>query len=261
MSVRKRQRNTSRFQVQDNATILCMKIIVLVQSDFGIKTPDAADVVGQWQVTDNNTVAFSAEIQSKRSDIAGASLILECDRDGRAYMKKYRTWLITHFKEELWKYAQSLSYHIRSGNTINPIFVREYEQRRLHQDEAMSACLHLIDLLEQMKEILHISVSKVDPIIELLHSERRLIHEWRRSDYRKYDGCMKNEKKLQLQAISAIKKDLLRSMNNLKHQQAKQFPPDLEMLIDNMLAMVVQENYAGKQSSENIHPENYHHKH
>lgn len=240
MSVRKRQRGESRFQVQDNATLLCVKLIVLLQSDFGIDTSDNADAVGEWHACDNDMVEFSAAVAAKKKDISGASLILECDRGGLAYLKKYKTWLIEHFKEELWKYAQSMSYHIRAANTINPIFVREYENRRLHQDEAMSCCFHLIDLLEQMKEILHIRIAKINPIIELLHSERRLLHEWRKSDYKKYQGCMKNEKKLQVQAITAVKKDLLRIANTSKNSMGRS-APNMAEVIDLLLENAAKE--------------------
>lgn len=112
-----------------------------------------------------------------------------------------------------------MSYHIRVANSINPILVREYEERRLHQDKAISCCLHLLDLLDQAKEILHVKISKVNPIIDLVHEEFRLLKGWRKSDYSKLGGCLKREKKMQLQAIESLKKDIGRAIKKKKELQ------------------------------------------
>lgn len=212
MSVQEPNRKPSSFGVRDNAKILCNKIIVMVYSNFGIEVKEEADAVGKWKRNENDEIEISATVRSNKVDITGTSLIIEFERDGVVYLKSYKTWLIKHYKEEIWKYAQELSYHIRVANTINPILVREYEERRLHQDKAMACCLHLLDLLDQTKEILHVKLSKVNPIIDLLHSERRMIQEWRKSDYNKLNGCLKHEKKLQLQAIESLKKDFGRAI-------------------------------------------------
>lgn len=212
MSVKVPDRKPSSFDVQDKAKILCNKIIVLVYSNFGIEVKEETDAVGEWKRSENGKIETSATVQSNRVDITGASLILEFERDGVVYLKSYKTWLIKHYKEEIWKNVQNLSYHIRVANTINPILVREYEERRLHQDKALACCMHLLDLLDQTKEILHVKVSKVNPIIDLLYTECRLIKGWRKSDYNKLRGCLKREKKMQLQAIDSLKKDIGRAI-------------------------------------------------
>lgn len=219
MAVKEGERNPSSFDTQDKAKILCNKIIVLVHSNFGIEVKEETDAVGEWKRNDNGEIEISATVRSNKVDITGSSLILEFERDGVVYLKSYKTWLIKHFKEDLWKYSQDLSYHIRVANTINPILVREYEERRINQDKAIACCLHLLDLLDQAKEILHVKISKVDPIISLLNEEFRLLKGWRKSDYGKLRGCIKREKKVQLQAIESLKKDIGRAIKKKKELQ------------------------------------------
>ena len=232
MTVRKPQRTTSTFEVRDNATQLCNRIIVLSYSNFGIEIKEESDDVGEWKLTEDKNIDIHAAVKTNKPDVSGASLILEFERNGKVFLKSYKTWLIAHYKEELWKYAQDLSYHIRAANTINPILKREYEERRLHQDYAMACCMHLLDLLTQTKEILHVKATHVDSIIDLLHSERRLIHEWRKSDYKKLSGCLKREKKLNLQAIESLKNDFGRAIKKKKSLQDPKIRDLLVMIED-----------------------------
>lgn len=124
--------------------------------------------------------------------------------------------------------CEDLSYHIRAANTINPILKCEYEERRMHQNYAMTCCMHLLDLLMQTKEILHIKASHVDTIIDMLHAERRMLYGWRKSDYKKLSGCLKNEKNLQLQALESLKNDFWRA---IKRKQTLQTPQIKDLLV------------------------------
>lgn len=264
MSVSESKRSTSSFEVRDDVVKLSYKIIVLVYSNFGIEVKEENSIVGNWCKNDNGEIEVSATVRSSRPDIDGTSLILEFERDSTVYLKSYKTWLISHYKEELWKYVQKLSYHIRVANTINPILVSEYEERRLHQDKAMACCLHLLDLLDQTKEILHVKLSKVDPIIDLLYTELNLIRGWRKSDYKKLNGCLKREKKMQLQAMDSLKKDFGRAIRKdpkLQNPKIRNLLVTLEDVVNEMKTAIksVPDGHPVKEpivESENANTEN-----
>ena len=244
MSVSKPKRTTSTFEVIDNATQLCNRIIILIHSNFGLEIKEESDDVGEWNTLEDNAIDIHAAVRSNRPDISGSSLILEFERNGKVFLKSYKTWLISHYREELWQYSQDLSFHIRAANTINPILKKEYEERRLHQDLAIACCMHLLDILTQTKEIIHVKASRVDTIIEMLHSEYRLLHAWRKSDYKKLLGCLKRENKLQIQAIESLKKDFGRALKtNAKLLQAPQMK-EFMLVIDDILSSMHDEQSA-----------------
>jgi hypothetical protein len=247
MSVYEPKRTESIFQVIDNVEKICNRIIVLTNTNFGLAVQQDGREAGIWKdVTEQDepasekhvreeyahakngkkkicassgsqrVISISLQVQSRAKNLNGASLIIEMERDGKIFVYSHKTWLVNKYKDEMWEHAQKLSCHIRTANGINPILREEYIERRLHQDRALAECKVLLDLLKQCTQILHTRPSKIEPIINLLNQEVALIQGWRRSDYKKLHGCMKNEQKIQLRAIEAVQKDLVKKAKKTK---------------------------------------------
>lgn len=97
--------------------------------------------------------------------------------------KKYRLMLAVPMIEKVDELVDNLVY----ANSIIPTNSMEYEQRLLHQNNAIANCRQIHNKLFRMVMCVDsIKVEKLEQIAELLESTDNLIRAWKKSDKQRY---------------------------------------------------------------------------
>lgn len=214
--VEESKRSESRFDAQYHAEKIAVEIILLINKDFGIVIPnDGKDIdVGKWALSDN-IVHIEGDLRTKSSNITDTSLIIQFQNDGVITLGQYKTWILNKYKELLWSQAQDLILFIRTANSINPICISEFYERRAYQNRALSTCFSLIGYLDQLVTVLGAKPKKYTQLIALLNEELRMLKKWRSSDYKKLAGCARSEEKIRKKALDDVRVAMLAELKNI----------------------------------------------
>ena len=86
------------------------------------------------------------------------------------------------FKMKINDLADSLTAHIRAANSINPMSMYEYHQRRSYQNAAIANCEQIKMELQKVVEVFNVDINLFCPHINAVNREIGLIKKWRQSD-------------------------------------------------------------------------------
>lgn len=129
--IRKSKRSESKLQVIHNAYTIRTAVTNLAENSFYITLSKVEDNIS------NRIKGLTAEDQKKVKE----------------QMYKYYRNQINRITENVIKYADGISKHLRIANTIFPTYMSEYEERRLEMDRAMSCCNALQDELQYARRV------------------------------------------------------------------------------------------------------------
>lgn len=102
----------------------------------------------------------------------------------RKMEENFDLWVIKREREEILKYTKGIINHIVSANTISPVFMPEFEERRLEMDRAMICCNCLQQELQYIAEILPCDKNKYTSIALETEKIFEMIKKLRQSDNR-----------------------------------------------------------------------------
>lgn len=145
MAVLKSKRGIAKMEFYHNARKLRKDTINLLLRDFGIR-----DSVRKQKST-------------------GEAIVLE-----------YPPWLIDHFRDTAISLLRNLMLHITAGNSVYPTNISECEQRRHYQNLAIYDCEQLLQEIQAWTDILPVQISKIQPFVEAVDLEVRLLKGWRK---------------------------------------------------------------------------------
>lgn len=148
MSVLKANRKESPFEVISHAYKMRRAITDLLLRDFGYKPT----------IYPNET-----EEQRKRREA-------------------YDQWFILQCREYVTDTMRRLVREIIIANKIYPTTMREYEERRIHQDLALAECANLLQELQYAIQSLPVNVNKFIRFDEMIQNQIALIKGWRKAD-------------------------------------------------------------------------------
>lgn len=94
---------------------------------------------------------------------------------------KYR-YLMTNFKTRIDQLASQLTSNVRAANSTYPTTMREYEQRRDYQNNALVNCEQLIKELQRVVEIFEVDLNTYGRHVKAIDREIGLIKKWRQRD-------------------------------------------------------------------------------
>lgn len=94
---------------------------------------------------------------------------------------KYR-YLMSNFKNRIDQLASQLTSNVRAANSTYPTSLREYEQRRDYQNNAIINCEQLIKELQRVVEIFEVDVNTYGRYVNAINREIGLIKKWRQRD-------------------------------------------------------------------------------
>lgn len=100
--------------------------------------------------------------------------------------QEFGMWFIEEERREVLKLARGIAAHIRAANTIWPVNLREFEERRLQLDKAMECCNVLQDELNYIAKVLPADKNKYTRIVLKLDKEFNLIKKMRQSDNKRF---------------------------------------------------------------------------
>ncbi len=100
--------------------------------------------------------------------------------------KDFHMWFIEEERKEVMRLARGIAAHIRAANTIWPVNMREFEERRLQLDKALECCNVLQDELNYIAKILPADKNKYTRIVLKLDREFNLIKKMRQSDNQRF---------------------------------------------------------------------------
>ena len=144
--------------------------------DFGIKDKvrDLSDVAKKYKMSDADTALLEGLF-------ARYGL-------GDRVLESFPEWWIKERRRTIDNILSELVAEIRRANSIYPVSIPEYHERRLHQDRAIAQCDVLEEELHYVIDVLArttgIELNKYAPFIELVEKERALLKGWRKSDNR-----------------------------------------------------------------------------
>lgn len=94
---------------------------------------------------------------------------------------KYR-YLMQNSKKQINHIASLLTNNLRAANSIYPVSMFEYEQRRGYQNISIANCEQLIKELQHVVEIFEVDVNIYGKYIKAIDREIGLIKKWRQRD-------------------------------------------------------------------------------
>lgn len=94
---------------------------------------------------------------------------------------KYR-YLMANFKTRIEQLASQLTSNVRGANSTYPTTMREYEQRRDYQNDALVNCEQLIKELQRVVEIFEVDLNTYGRYVKAIDREIGLIKKWRQRD-------------------------------------------------------------------------------
>lgn len=94
----------------------------------------------------------------------------------------FSMWFIEKERDEVLRLSRGISAHIRAANTISPVNMSEFEERRLQLDKALECCNVLQDELNYIAKVLPADKNKYTRIVLKLEKDFNLIKKLRQSD-------------------------------------------------------------------------------
>lgn len=94
---------------------------------------------------------------------------------------KYR-YLMSNFKNRIDQLASQLTSNVRAANSTYPTSMREYEQRRDYQNNAIINCEQILKELQRIVEIFEVDVNIYSRYVNAIDREIGLIKKWRQRD-------------------------------------------------------------------------------
>lgn len=167
MSVVKNKRNISKLEFFNTALDLRIEVTRLLLTDLGIK----------------NKVRKVASITDKMSEKDAEIFTALADKyNYNSVIEEYPQWIITHCRTNILNLLHSLIMNITAANSIYPVTIPEYNQRRCLQDYAIGNCEQLLQEFQFVIDILPVNANRMMHFVGMIEKEIALLKGWRKSD-------------------------------------------------------------------------------
>lgn len=168
MSVVKRNRKESQFEVYHHLMKMRQEVTDLLLRDFGYSHEKAIKKTQR---------AFSGRTPEQLS--------LEDNARYKKLLKRneaFNEWFIADERQVVIDCLRSITEEVYVANSIYPSYEEELIERRLHQDRAIGQCYRLTQELQYAIETLPVDVNKYLRFAEMIDQEIKLLKAWRKSD-------------------------------------------------------------------------------
>ena len=182
MSVVKSKRSISAMEFFHNAISLRKKMTELLMRDFGVK-----------QFKRNIKFVENVEDFSDEDKILVEEVF---DKYGLNYcfLDEYPAWLIEKERLYFLDILRDMMKNIVKANSIYPVSMAEYCERRNYQNNAIGACEDLLQEMQYILTIVPVDAEKYMPYVEMIEREIALLKGWRKSDNKIASRLKKKEK-------------------------------------------------------------------
>lgn len=170
MSVVKSKRKLSTMEFFHNALLLRKSVTELLMRDFGVKGfKRNIKFVGSVEHFEPEDKRLMEEVFDKYNM-------------GRCFEDEYPNWLIEKERIYFLDILRSLIKNIVKANTIYPVNMNEYKERRSYQNNAISDCEDLLQEMQYMISIVPVDAEKYMQYVEIIEKEIALLKGWRKGD-------------------------------------------------------------------------------
>ena len=153
-----------------NALILRKSITELLMRDFGIKGF-------------KRTIKFVGSVEHfEPEDKILVEELFEKYNMGRCFLDDYPDWLIEKERIYFLDILRNLIKNIVKANTIYPVNMNEYKERRSYQNNAIGDCEDLLQEMQYILSIVPVDAEKYMQYVELIEKEIALLKGWRKGD-------------------------------------------------------------------------------
>lgn len=169
MSVIKNKRSLSELEFFHNAIKLRKEMTDLLLRDFGVKARKKDPQI------------FPKRYSMDKDD--GEAFMKLCEKYKIvSIIETYPDWLINEFRTSILKNLRELMANITAANSIYPVCMAEWEERRLYQDRAIGNCEILFQEMAYALSILPVDVDKYMRYVDIIQRQIALLKGWRKSD-------------------------------------------------------------------------------
>jgi hypothetical protein len=175
MSVLKRKRKASQFEVFHHLTNMRKEITDLLLRDFGYSPEKAEKLLAR---------RFGGKEYQDLSDSDKALY----DRL-KTRWTAFDEWYIQDERKAVIDCLRDITGEVYLANSIYPTCEEELTERRIHQDLALGHCFRLTQELQYAIETLPVDVNAYLRFGEMIQTEINLIKGWRKSD-NKFKGAI-----------------------------------------------------------------------
>lgn len=168
MSVVKRKRKESPFEVFHHLTKLRQNITDLLLRDFGYSYEKFRKKLER---------RYGGKEYEELTDVQKADYERQKKRN-----EAFEEWYISIERETVIECIHSINEHVYLANAIYPTCQEELTERRLHQDIAIGQCARLAQELQYAVETLPVNVNIYLAIAQDIEKQISLLKGWRKSD-------------------------------------------------------------------------------
>lgn len=169
ISVIKEKRSLSELEFYHNALKLDKEINQLLLKDFGIR-----DKIRELK--------YFCDIKKLDSEDKEMFLkIVEKYKMDENIIESYPLWLIDYYRKCILDNMQDLFNNITEANSIYPINMQEWEDRRKYQTEAIANAQNLLLAMNRVINNLPVNANKMMRFVDMITLEAKLLRGWRKS--------------------------------------------------------------------------------
>ncbi len=170
MSVVKSKRSMSSLEFFHNAILLRKDITKLLMRDFGVKTF-------------HRNIHFVADVHDfEKEDAEVVQQIFDKYDLDRCFVDEFPMWLLDKERIYFMDILRSLFKNIVKANSIYPVNMNEYYERRNYQNSAIGDCEDLLQEMQYILTIMPVNAEKYMKYVEMIEKEIALLKGWRKSD-------------------------------------------------------------------------------
>lgn len=179
MSVLKNKRSLSTLEFFHNAIKLRKEMTSLLLRDFGIKAKN------------KDVNIYPKQYKMDKED--GDKFVELCEKYKiTTLVETYPDWLIIEFRKTILYNLRDLIKCITQANSIYPVCIAEYEERRTWQNRAIGDCETLLQEMAYIISVVPVDANKYMLYVDMIQREIALLKGWRKADNKLRNKLLKN---------------------------------------------------------------------
>ena len=215
MSVPKGRRSVSELQFMATSIAMRKEFTDLLLRDFGLK--DKIRTVKQYAKTkkmlEKDESDFLEIVKKYHMSDQEAEMLLEIvdkyhmeDTDRERFIElvsaynmndlvieKYPAWLVEKVRSNILDILEKLHMNLTMANSIYPVNVVEFNERRIYQNRAIGNCYQLFQEMQFVISTFPVNAQKYMRYTDMIETEIALIKGWRKSDNKILKRLQKEE--------------------------------------------------------------------
>lgn len=245
MSVPKGKRSVSEAQFAITAIDLRKEITELLLRDFGLKDKvrtveqyaktkkmleqdesDFLEIVKKYHMSDQEAetlLEIVDKYQMADADRARFIELVSAYNMNDLVIEQYPAWLVEKTRSNILDILENLIMNITMANSIFPVCVAEFNERRIRQDRAIGNCYQLFQEMQFVISVFPVNAQKYMRYTDMIEKEIALLKGWRKSDNKILRRLQKEEKPQPKSEAQTVLEKILEVLVYMakQHKQAK----------------------------------------